>query len=173
MTRTILNSCTQTETGNELITLSEVKSYLGISTSVHDTLLAILLESARQEVGLYIKQALVTTSVEAQFESVNEYFNLPVIPLQGSITVVDMDNASVSFTVGGGNNPKVKLTSKDPIKVTYTAGYGSLSDNLKMIVIKKVGEDFEFRTGITLTTSNLLPNNWRESALKYRNSWLM
>lgn len=173
MIRTIQNSCTQTETGNELISISEVKSYLGISTSVHDALLSMLLESGRQEVGLFIKQALVTTNVEVQFESVNEYFNLPIIPLQGSITIVDMDNTTVSFSVGGGNNPKVKLTSLDPIKVTYTAGYATLTDNLKMIVIKKVGEDFEYRTGISLNTSNLLPNNWRESALKYRSSWLM
>ena len=173
MIRTIQNSCTQTETGNELISISEVKSYLGITTSVHDTLLGILLESGRQEVGLFIKQALVTTSVEVQFESVNEYFNLPIIPLQGSIAIVDMDDAQVSFALGGGNNPKVKITSLEPIKVSYTAGYSSLTDNLKMIVIKKVGEDFEYRTGITLTTSNLLPNNWRESAFKYRSTWLM
>lgn len=173
MIRTILNSVTTTETGSELIDLDDVKRYLGISTDIHDELLVFLLKSSREEVEKYTKKALVSKTVIAYYDSVNEYLKLPITPVTSVTSVVDADDIEVSYTLGKGDNPRVNLTSSSEVIITYESGYEELPNDLQLCVIKAVCEDFEFRTGIKANNVGLLPNNWRNTALKYRDSWLM
>lgn len=173
MTRTILNSVTTTVTGSELIELSDVKQYLGIGSDIHDPLLRTLLEGAREEVEKETKKALVATTVIADYESISEYIKLPITPLVSITTVVDENDIEVSYTITKGEDPRMKLTTITPITITYEAGYEKIPLDLQLCVIKKVCEDFEFRTGIKANNVDLLPNNWRKTAQRYRNTWLM
>lgn len=172
MIRTILNSVEVTETGEEPVTLALTKTYLGIASDVHDSLLSILIVSARKEVEAYTKKKFIACTVTAYFESINEYTYLPFVPVLSLTSVKDKDDADVTYELSKGSNPKLKLTSASEVIVEYTSGE-NIGEDLKLCVIKKVGEDFEFRTGITLETNSVLPNNWMAMALKHRTTWLM
>ena len=172
MIRTILNSVDVTETGTEPVTITLTKFYLGIASTVHDTLLTSLIKSARKEVEMYCKMKFVACNVTAYFESINEYTYLPYAPVNSVTSVKDKDDADVTYELSKGSNPKLKLTSSSEVIVEYTSGL-VIEEDLKLCIIKKVGEDFEYRTGITLESNSILPNNWMSTALKYRTTWLM
>lgn len=172
MIRTILNSVEVTETGEEPVSLALTKAYLGIASEVHDSLLSVLIISARKEVEAYTKKKFIECDITAYFESINEYTYLPFVPVLTVASVKDKDDADVTYELSKGSNPKLKLTSASEVIVEYTSGLG-IEEDLKLCIIKKVGEDFEFRTGITLETNSILPNNWMTTALKHRTTWLM
>jgi hypothetical protein len=170
--RTILNSVEVTETGTEPVTLTLTKSYLGIASEVHDALLTTLITSARKEVEMYCKMKFIACNVKAYFESINEYTYLPYSPVNSIISVKDKDDTGVTYELSKGSNPKLKLTSSSEVIVEYTSGL-AIEEDLRLCIIKKVGEDFEYRTGITLESNYILPNNWMATALKHRTTWLM
>lgn len=172
MTRTILNSVEVTETGTEPVTLPLTKLYLGIASGIHDTLLNTLITASRKEVEAYAKKKFIDCDITAYFESINEYTYLPFTPVLTVTSVKDKDDSDITYELSKGSNPKLKLTSASEVIVEYTSGL-DIEEDLKLCIIKKVGEDFEFRTGITLETNSILPNNWMATALKYRTTWLM
>lgn len=172
MIRTILNSVEVTETGEEPVNLALTKAYLGIASEVHDALLSVLIISARKEVETYTKKKFIACTVTAYFESISEYTYLPLAPVLSVTSVNDKDDVGITYELSKGSNPKLKLTSASEVMVEYISGE-NIGEDLKLCVIKKVGEDFEFRTGITLETNSILPNNWMSTALKHRTTWLM
>lgn len=172
MIRTILNSVTCVESGSEPVTVAKAKTYLGIASTVHDTLLADLVISARKSFEQATELKLIASVVTAYYDSINEYAYLPFVPCLGITTVQDEDDTDLTYTLTKGENPKLKITRDSEVVVVYDCG-ATVTEDIELAVIKIVAEDFEFRTGIILNQSELLPNNWRQTALKYRRTWLM
>lgn len=172
MVRTILNNVDVIETGEEPVLLDLTKLYLGIASTVHDTLLSSLITIARLEVEHYCKKKLIESTIVAYFESINEYTYLPYTPVLSITSVNDAEESVLTYEASKGSNPKIKIHSNKEVIITYDCGL-NINEDLKLCIIKKVGEDFEFRTGISITNNSILPNNWRSTALKHRNTWLM
>jgi hypothetical protein len=97
---------------------------------------------------------------------------LPFVPCLELTSVQDEDDNDLDYTLTKGENPKLKITRDSEVVVVYDCG-ATVTEDIELAVIKIVAEDFEFRTGIILNQSELLPNNWRQTALKYRRTWLM
>lgn len=172
MTRTILNSVSCVETGAEPVTVAKAKTYLGIASSVHDTLLGDLIVAARKNFEQATELKLVECVVTAYYDSISEYVYLPFVPCLELTSVQDEDDNDLDYILTKGENPKLKITSDSEVIVVYDCG-ATVTEDIELAVIKAVSEDFEYRTGITLNQSELLPNNWRQTALKYRRTWLM
>ena len=172
MIRTVLNSVSCTETGTEPVTVAKAKTYLGIASSVHDALLADLVVSARKNFEQATELKLIESTVTAYYDSIDDYTYLPFVPCLELTSVQDEDNNDLDYILTKGENPKLKITSSSEVVVVYDCGV-TVTEDIELAVIKAVSEDFEFRTGISLNTSELLPNNWRQTVLKYRRTWLM
>jgi len=172
MTRTVLNSVSFTETGTEPVTVAKAKTYLGIASTVHDALIEDLIVSARKNFEQSTELKLVECVVMAYYDSISEYTYLPFVPCLELTSVQDADDNDLTYTLTKGENPKLKITSESEVVVVYDCG-ATLTEDIELAVIKIVAEDFEYRTGIILNQSELLPNNWRNTALKYRRTWLM
>jgi len=175
MIRTILNSVNRNydETTVYPVSLVTVKTYLGIGSTIHDSLLINLIESSTKLVEDYAKIAILQQEVTANFDSINQDTRLPISFYKNIVSVKDNDGLDIIYQISKGSNPLLKLTSIDFVEVIYLAGMESVPQDLIYCIIKSIGEDFEYRTSISLNSSSLLPNNWRQVALKYRSSWLM
>lgn len=170
MIRTILNSVSVNETGTEPVTLAKTKTYLGIASTVHDTLLGDLIVSARKDFEKESEMKVINSTVTAYFDSINEYTYLPLYPVT-TVTSVQDDTALI-YTLTKGTNPKLKITRDAEVVVVYEVE-ANVTEDIELAIIKKVAEDFEYRTGIMTNPVNVLPNNWRATALNYRRTWLM
>lgn len=172
MIRTILNSVSVNETGTEPVTLAKTKTYLGIASTVHDTLLGGLIVSARKDFEKESEIKVINSTVTAYFDSVNEYTYLPYYPVATVTSVKDEDDTDLTYVLTKGDNPKLKITRDAEVIVVYTIE-PTVTEDIELSIIKKVAEDFEFRTGIMTNPVHVLPNNWKATALNYRRTWLM
>jgi hypothetical protein len=175
MIRTILNSVNRNydEPTVYPVGLATVKTYLGIGSTIHDSLLTSLIESSTKLVEDYAKIAILNQEINANFDSINQDTRLPISFYKDIVSVKDENGLDVIYQISKGSNPLLKLTSLNFVEVVYSAGMDTVPQDLIYCIIKSIGEDFEYRTSISLNSSNLLPNNWRQVALKYRSSWLM
>ena len=176
MPKTILYDVSISNEGNEVVELSFVKSFAGISTNTFDTLLTSLIKTARQEVEQYASISIVTKTIRAEWTETSQYVDLPY-PLIGSITSVVSDGATLvldtGYTVKGQDKKRIYGTFPKGLVVTYAAGYGvNLPEDLKLCITKNVAENFEQRSGFAFNQVALLPNNWRNVAMKYRPKWM-
>lgn len=172
MIRTILNSVSVNETGTEPVTVSKAKTYLGIASTVHDTLLGDLVVSAREDFEKESEMKVIDSTVMAYYDSINEYTYLPLYPVTTVTSVKDEDDVNLTYTLTKGTNPKLKITRDGEVVVVYGI-VANVTEDIELAIIKKVAEDFEYRTGIMTNPIHTLPNNWKATALNYRRTWLM
>lgn len=163
--------------GNEVIDLTYVKSFATISTDSFNTLLTDLIKSARIEIEKVAQISIITKTVRAEWSEVSDSCVLPfpkintIASLVSGTTTLTLDS---DYTVKGQDKKTIYGTFASGLVATYTAGYGvDTPEDLKRCIAKKVLEDFEQRTGISVSQSYLLPNNWRNTALSYRPTWIM
>lgn len=158
----------------EVIDLAYVKEYLVISTDSFDLLLNDLIKAARIEVEKLAQISIVEKTIKAEWSEAYEFVNLPNPKINSVISVKDGNDIDVYHTKKGIEKVRIIGNFPSGLKVEYTTGYGSSTpEDLKLAIVKKISEDFEYRTGTSLETNNLLPNNWRATAINYRPTWLM
>lgn len=158
----------------EVIDLAYVKKYLVISTDSFDSLLNDLIKAARIEVEKLAQISIVEKTIKAEWSEAYEFVNLPNPKINSVISVKDGNDIDVYHTKKGIDKVRIIGDFPSGLKVEYTTGYGSSTpEDLKLAIVKKISEDFEHRTGTSLETNNLLPNNWRVTAINYRPTWLM
>jgi uncharacterized phiE125 gp8 family phage protein len=177
MATTNLIDVTFSSIGSEVVDLAYVKLYAAISTSTHDTLLTSLIKAARVEIEKLASIAIVTKTVRAEWDYVNESVVLPYPIINSINSVVSGEDTLVldaDYIVKGSKKKTIYGTFVNGLVVTYTAGYGSSTpEDLKLAIVKHVVDNFVQRYGISLSSSSILPNNWRTIALNYRPTWMM
>jgi uncharacterized phiE125 gp8 family phage protein len=177
MATTNLIDVTFSSEGSEVVDLTYVKLYAAISTSTHDTLLTSLIKAARIEIEKLASISIVTKTVRAEWDYVNESVVLPYPKINSITSLVSGEDTltlDTDYTVKGSSKKTIYGTFVNGLVATYTAGYGdSTPEDLKLAIAKHALENFEQRTGIVTNSSNVLPNNWRVTALNYRPTWLM
>lgn len=161
----------------EVIDVSYVKTYLGIETTIHDTLLNRLIIAARQEFENVSQVSVVSRQVTAIWSDAYTFVRLPYIPHGDIITVKNANDTvlvlDADYTIQGIKEKRIYGDFPNGLKVNYHAGYNSdTPEDIKLAITKNVVENFEMRTGISATNAKLLPNNWRKTAIKYRPLWM-
>jgi len=172
-------SISRVETGEEPVTLEELKSHLSIDFNDHDSLLNILLTQAREQVEEYTATTLLASDYVVRWEQVTTE-ELPYGPVIGVESVKDKDGEDVlSYSLEGlmGKFVSIKADSLTPVIVNYSAGYTSVPFGLKLAIMKLASDNFEQRTGFDVSgkmTFQNFPNDWRKTAAPYsRKTWLV
>jgi hypothetical protein len=163
--------------GEEVVSSSYVKNFAAITTTTFDDLISILIKTARIEIEKLSQLSIITKTVRAEWSCVNESISLPYPKI---ISIVSLESGTsilvegINYKVKGLSNKTIYGNFTDGLVVNYTAGYGiTVPEDLKMCIAKHVLENFEQRTGISVSQNYLLPNNWRKTALSYRPTWIM
>lgn len=146
----------------EPITLIEVKRHLRIyDDTSFDTELTAMITRAREYAEENIRRALAPQTLEYGIDDFpsEEYLNLPMPPLNTITSVKTLDRygnettltATTQYLVDVDQTPgRIVLpysvawpTNADypvnPIKIRYTAGYTTLPEKLKMILLYHIG----------------------------------
>lgn len=162
----------------EVVDAAYVKTYLGIETTVHDTLLGRLIISARQDFEKLSQISVVERQVTAIWSEAYTFVRLPYTPHGTIISVKNTEDTvlilDTDYKVQGSKEKRIYGDFINGLKVNYHAGYdvAEVPENIKLAITKKVVEDFEIRTGISAKNTTLLPNNWRKVAISYRPTWI-
>lgn len=166
-------------TGNEVVDAAFVKRYLSISTTTHDTLLGDLIISAREEIEKVACISIVEQTITAEWSQAYGEIKLPNPKILSITSVKDnLDNdlvVNTNYKIIGQSKKTIIGDFPNGLVIEYTAGYGEdTPSDLKLAIAKHVTENFEIRTGISVDNQNinLLPNNWRNTAINYRPTWV-
>lgn len=163
------------------LSLSTVKSYLRIDYSDDDSLLSILIQSARERAEQYCNRSFITQTLEAYYDKIEKDFTLPRAPIQNVSTVklIYLNEESTltqnaDYYVMGNQDQWVTITattynlppgfspgddiSRYHLDVTYTAGYGSSWTNVPMgiqeAIMKMAGAAYEVREDVAVLSKN-------------------
>lgn len=167
-----------TAPASEPISTADAKTYLNVSTSLHDTLIANLVSAARVMYEQYTATAVITQTVTQIWDATpdNAEFELTVGPVTGSPTVYYADEAGDYQTWASSNytldavSPLARIVKKSTVswpsvgvfpavwKITYSAGYASAAvvpEDIISSILLMVGFLYENREDIPLgDTSN-------------------
>lgn len=141
---------------SEPLTLSEVKTYLKVSGTSEDTIIELLAKGAREYVEKYTSCLLISRSVTAFFQSVSEPLDLPYGPVVSVQTVHQIlddgtEESLTNYRLLGVSFKEISWTNGrpiNPIKVVYTAGFGTSADvpnMLKVDILKITSEMYHNR----------------------------
>jgi len=149
----------------DLTTLAAVKNWLNISTSNDDPLLTDLVTEISAFVENSLNRKILTaTHTETYRGTGGSRFLLRSWPVQSiaSIswagTTIDTFVDVTDATYGVGTDGRslilvgVRMPYNDPVKVTYTAGYDTVPNDLALAVTELVGEAYTSRTHIGETS---------------------
>jgi uncharacterized phiE125 gp8 family phage protein len=133
-----------TQPATEIFTLQEVKDYLKVDDSTEDTLIATLLQSARQAAERYLNQALITQTITEKLDylrlstiylSVSPVISVTSFQYADSQNTVQTYNASnyivdnfekpARLSLAYGKTWPTLYGNINDVTITYTAGYGS------------------------------------------------
>lgn len=159
--------------GEEPVSLDEVKQYLRVDFTDDDTLITFLIRTARE----YCEQILNASLVEKRSEYyLNEfpaenYIKIPKPPLVTveSVTIKDSEGIENTFNdyvvvenefeeskiLATNGWPNIELYPANPIKITYTAGYSTVPEPIKMAILLLITHWYENREIIGQTTSQI------------------
>lgn len=154
---------------NNLITLDEYKEFAGISSQEHDDRLEPIIKRVSEFIKTYCARRFVDSFNKAtqEFEPIIEYFNSPgqaftrEFPVQQVLSVELSEDYGKTYTstnnyVLDKQNDAVQILEIyegiNAYKVTYTAGYSKLPEDLKLAVIDLV--DYYYRGESTTRKSN-------------------
>lgn len=159
--------------GVEPISLDEAKQYLRVDFADDDTLITSLIKTARE----YCEQILNASLVEKRYEyyldkfPLENYIKIPKPPLTAveSVTIKDSEGIENSFNdyvvvenefeeskiLATNGWPNIELYPANSIKITYTAGYSTVPEPIKMAVLLLISHWYENREIIGQTTSQI------------------
>lgn len=175
------------QSGQPTFDLDLAKKYMLIPTSDYDTLLNSLVKTAIYNIEKYAWISIYKYNVTAQWEALATKEPLPYCPCtSNTFTVTDRDNNTltpeIDYRIEGLDykyiNPLLPL--QNCIKLTYQTGYDIIPEDLFLAITKHVLDDFQMRQGVIIQTgrqngqSQILPNNWKSIADKYkRRTWIL
>lgn len=182
-----------TDISVEPVTLTEVKSWLRITTSEQDTLLTLLITAARKAMEKYTASTYAQKTIHATWVEIpgDWILNLPYGPhiSVDAVYLIDEEGTETLKTLNSdyyvyGDQDliialsKVWTTSQSlqySARVEYKAGYGhanteTLPDELKLAILKQIATDYEMRENIAEGTFGVLSNSSRSLAAPYRKS---
>lgn len=146
---------TKTKIGQEVLSLSDVKSWLRISFNSDDDLLNNLIIQSRELVETYINQSIVETKIVCE-ASPRETLVLPYGPIISISGVTDFDGNDIEYTWDGFEISFEPLYSNTI--TTYISGMIDIPSGLKLILYQFILYLYENR-GDDSGFQNLLYKN--------------
>lgn len=168
------NATQSAPSGEDLITLAQLKTYLNISVSTYDSQLSALISDASYALLKYCERDSFksTTYTSSVFNGNGQwYFILPNTPITSITSFVFHSNSTSDTTTYSGSNfnyeantgevrwdPDATTTERWPfgfqnVQCTYVAGYSSIPADLQLIAKKFVAKLWRLSTTNTTVKS--------------------
>jgi hypothetical protein len=160
-------------TGNEIITISDVKNYVRIDTSADDTLISRMIKEARIFCENYISRDIVPKNRTYYLSKADAIIDIPFGPVS-SISSITVENIAAVYTVKGLDNERIELdggSAKD-VKITYiTAGLND--DLIKNAMLQFVSTLYDNRSDYkTGTIVSDVPTETKALLISYKNMFI-
>ena len=139
---------TDTAPVTEPVTLAEAKLYCRVSTSVDDNQISLMIKQAREAIEVGTGLSLIPKTAVVWFTNFNGSFNLPYGPVNSFTSLIDENNNTIDaadYTLVGGKFPMLTRPLWRNLKATYTVGYTTIPNDLKIAILDQVSYDYENR----------------------------
>ena len=167
-------------TGSELITTSDVKTYVRIDTDADDTLIDRMIVQARIWCENYISRDIVAKERKYYLDVVEGFIQIPFAPV-GSISSVTVQGQTAEYQEKGLNKEQIILTSgvnqvlsgsntpfAKEVLITYTTA-GLSDDLIKQALLQMVSTYYDNRTDfIQGNNVNEIPTNVKSILASYK-----
>lgn len=167
------------ETAGDIVTLSEAKSFMRVSTSDDDTLIGTIIEAVIDSSELYTGLSFRTKEMTLEYQEYGQEIILPYGPhvsvdavrtkYQGEETTVSSDH----YWVTGQEFFTLNLSeffTHQQIEIDVTTGYGagSVPALIKLAILKATLSNYEDRQDLIEGSANMLPNSSTSLLDKYK-----
>lgn len=141
---------TLTPTGTivEPVTLTEAKAYCRVTTTTDDTQIELMIKSAREAIEVATGLSLIPKGAVVWFSNFDGKFELPYGPMVSFTSLItEAGNTldAAAYTLVGGQFPKLQRPIYANLKATYTVGYITIPNDLKIAILDQVSYDYENR----------------------------
>ena len=159
-------SITETITGSEPLSLSEVKSWLRVDYSDEDTLITSLISEARNQAELYLGVSIIEKSIVLILTDRSD-IQLPYGPVSAVSSVVDENDDALEYDLLA---EKITFDSTvDYAKISYSAGMSTVPSGLEMALKQIIMRYYENRGDDK--NIGLLPNEIQSLKPHRRKLW--
>ena len=161
-------------TGNEIITIQDVKDFARIDTSADDTLISLMIETARIWCENYISRDIVPKNRTYYVDvTTTGLIDLPFSPV-ASISSVTINNETATFTILGLNNETIELDggAAEKVKITYiTSGINNAL--IKQAMLQTISTYYDNRADFVQGANvHLIPTNAKTILSSYKSMFV-
>jgi hypothetical protein len=139
---------TDTAPVTEPVTLAEAKLYCRVTNSVDDNQISLMIKQAREAVEVDTGLSLIPKTAVVWFTNWNSSFDLPYGPVNSITSLINEQGDTIAvgdYTLIGGKFPKLIRPAYQNLKFTYTCGYTTIPNDLKIAILDQVSYDYENR----------------------------
>jgi uncharacterized phiE125 gp8 family phage protein len=139
---------TDTAPVTEPVTLAEAKLYCRVTNSVDDNQISLMIKQAREAVEVGTGLSLIPKTAVVWFTNFDGNFNLPYGPVNSFTSLIDENGNTViaaNYSLVGGKFPQLQFPIWRNLKATYTVGYTTIPNDLKIAILDQVSYDYENR----------------------------
>jgi uncharacterized phiE125 gp8 family phage protein len=128
--------------------IESIKLYCRVSTSVDDNQISLMIKQAREAIEVGTGLSLIPKTAVVWFTNFNGTFNLPYGPVNSFTSLIDENGDTIvaaDYTLVGGKFPMLTRPLWKNLKATYTVGYTTIPNDLKIAILDQVSYDYENR----------------------------
>jgi len=130
----------------EPVTASQQKAYSRITNTAQDSIIEIMIRSARQAIEKYTNLSLIQRTVDVVFTTPCGNYELPWGPIRGAVSFKDKDGNTIDNVELVGLDFK---TITNPLtygtRATFEAGYVTVPSDLVIAIMDQVDFMYEHR----------------------------
>ena len=161
-------------TGNEIITIQDVKDYARIDTSADDTLITLMIETARVWCENYISRDIVPKNRTYYVDTTETgLIDIPFSPV-ASISSVTINDETATFTILGLNNESIELDggAAEKVKITYiTEGINNAL--MKQAMLQTISTYYDNRSDFVQGANvHLIPTDAKTILTSYKSMFV-
>lgn len=161
-------------TGNEIITAQDVKDFVRIDTSADDSLITLMIETARMFCENYISRDIVAKNRTYYLDKTETgLIDLPFAPV-ASISSVTVNDIATTHEVIGLNNETIELDggAAEKVKITYITS-GISNGLIKQALLQSVSTYYDNRADFIQGQSlHLLPSAAKNILASYKSMFV-
>ena len=160
--------------GNEIITIQDVKDYARIDTSADDSLIGLMIETARLWCENYISRDIVSKNRTYYLDATTSgLIDLPFSPV-ASIQSVTINDETATYTILGLNNETIELDggAAEKVKITYiTEGINNAL--MKQAMLQTISTYYDNRADFIEGSSvHLIPTSAKTILSSYKSMFV-
>jgi len=161
-------------TGNEIISIQDVKDFARIDTSADDTLISLMIETARIWCENYISRDIVPKNRTYYLDATQTgLIDLPFSPV-ASVESVTINDETATYTILGLNNETIELDggAAEKVKITYiTEGINNAM--MKQAMLQTITTYYDNRADFVQGANvHLIPTNAKTILSSYKSMFV-